>query len=692
MKRSCYGHTIIGLFTFTYIIVCRVKLSSSFSITNQNAAVQNKDVETKIRQAMVLSNKGQQNISDAFLACSIWEDILKVPGVVRRTRHVNNPKMQSAEAIDEEQRQGTKNIIQISKQVRKICNVLYAASLVRIGRDSDAIVVHDETLALMDVSGGTIDNCTSNILEDIKDLSLWIDVKIAKGESLQRLMKYNLSRQEYKQVWKTYEHLLNDDNNDNTKEDFINLDFVGKMTQSAYKAALCSMRIDDLYGAKEILTMEYNRMKDESLLVGFDQCPNVVGFLGILEVELSQRNHESIKISSMEKLDFARRSSSASPIFTWFHALAVYAMKEDGSTTAANNIIRKVVQPKKLDLPILSNEYDLSNRDNLLKLSSINNLPFDDPFLIYLDDKVLLHNLLSTNKATKKFWPKGYILPDDTTTFQEDEKHSKKEVSWIIKKRAGYGSHGNSVASTNDVIAISSRLSLDEKVLCQKIIQPTLCKDRKRFSLRVYVVYFSPHTESPAMIFLSTKGLMKLALAEDMNLSNNNTSNESREGYNDIYMTNSGRISDTCSQSEAQFDFEYLKKFINETYGPGRYEKIWQSITTSVAQVIKLYLDDLKSSLNTRIPTTENHNEYDYKSIIAKVPKILGFDYIIDSKFNPWLLEVNRFPGLEARGEEDLQVKRELVEEVWKLAKVNYSDDSVETTHTQSIFQLLTIN
>jgi hypothetical protein len=55
---------------------------------------------------------------------------------------------------------------------------------------------------------------------------------------------------------------------------------------------------------------------------------------------------------------------------------------------------------------------------------------FDDPHLINLDDKVLLHELLTGNTDStdaKAFWPKGYILPRDELLFKNNTNDEKKE-------------------------------------------------------------------------------------------------------------------------------------------------------------------------------------------------------------------------------------------------------------------------
>ena len=50
------------------------------------------------------------------------------------------------------------------------------------------------------------------------------------------------------------------------------------------------------------------------------------------------------------------------------------------------------------------------------------------------------------------------------------------------------------------------------------------------------------------------------------------------------------------------------------------------------------------------------------------IPKILGIDLMLDADWKVWLLEMNRYPALHARGKTDFPVKRALVTDSWRLA------------------------
>ncbi len=139
---------------------------------------------------------------------------------------------------------------------------------------------------------------------------------------------------------------------------------------------------------------------------------------------------------------------------------------------------------------------------------------------------------------------------------------------------------------------------------------------------------------------------MKLALRKE---------EEENATENDIYMTNSGRI-DQDGEIDSQYDFAFLESFIDSKYGKGGFDNVWTKLQSSVRSVVKEY----KSVTAAR---DSRHN-----TIFGSIPKILGFDYLIDSCLNPCLIEVNRFPGLEARGPKDWAVKSELVKKAWLLA------------------------
>ena len=281
-----------------------------------------------------------------------------------------------------------------------------------------------------------------------------------------------------------------------------------------------------------------------------------------------------------------------------------------------------------------------SNTFDHLEVSSINQSPLDDPLLLELDDKVKLHRLLA-GKGTS-FWPTGFILPDDIDAFQQHVMHRGEGMGkeWILKSRAGYGSHGNEIMTADEIIKHYAGTSSADPCLCQRLVDPPLLLNNRKFSMRIYVYYFTDGS-----VYLSNLGLVKLA------------SMEYRQGADDdrMHMTNSGR-----EDIMLQYDLTFLRdqKFQNK----GRsFASIWADIEVAVKETMNCFQVHCNTSL---IEGTE------YRLVLARlgIPKILGFDFMVTESLHPMLLEVNRFPGLEPRGDGDELVKPAVVRDAWRCA------------------------
>jgi tetratricopeptide (TPR) repeat protein len=281
---------------------------------------------------------------------------------------------------------------------------------------------------------------------------------------------------------------------------------------------------------------------------------------------------------------------------------------------------------------------------DFLRFAAVNQCPLDDPELLKLDDKVQLHDLLSV-KESLSFWPTGYILPRELSAFQDQQRSAQTMTKpWILKDRAGYGSHGNRIMSGTDIVTESR----DDEILCQSMVHPSLLMDGRKFSMRVYLYYFLDEVEGPS-VYLSRLGLVKLA------------SIPFNEEFNDprMYMTNSGR-----EEAMDQRDFVYLRA-VFEKQG-WSYEVFWSAIRHSIEILMALFVD-----------STRDCSRYGYRSKLYKlgIPKILGVDFLVDNNRRPQLIEVNRFPGLEPRGDDDNDVKQLVVQEAWRCAATRLGVD-----------------
>jgi hypothetical protein len=505
---------------------------------------------------------------------------------------------------------------------------LHACTLARVGKDKEAIVEYTTALGLMEESGALSNPLTKDE----------ISMRVGIGRSLQRLFRYEAAADAFLKVaarCADIDDTANSNDENNTQTSWVQI----SLSNSVRSAALCCMRNGDLGSA--FSTIE----KYEGIDAELDGMYGALLLLKLrsaaVRVQDAER-HESFQ-RAMRLLFTA--SANSSPLYKWIF-LASHIEK------------RGRIEP-----------LDRKTDDTFLALAGINNSAFDDPHLINLDDKVRLHSILMNTSSGFSFWPQGLILPVEYDSFQSElynnggDDVDPGQMKWILKERNGYGSHGNMLASTDKVLSMYDSGEFDEPILCQRIVDPPLLIDGRKFSLRIYVVYFPRGIQSgnvdeslDAGVFLSTEGLVKYAASTYDGVSTNH------EFFDDQYMTNSGRGD---GRSALQQNLLHLQ---NECQRSGiNYREMWKRIEQSVQIVMARYLHLQSNETPSQLSSGQSFISTSHLPFCC-IPKILGFDYILDSSAKPYLLEVNRFPGLEPRSAMDSLVKHTVVYDAWVMA------------------------
>ena len=218
-------------------------------------------------------------------------------------------------------------------------------------------------------------------------------------------------------------------------------------------------------------------------------------------------------------------------------------------------------------------------------------------------------------------------------------------------------------------------------ILCQEMVDPPLLLRGRKFSMRVYVIYIPAEEAGEGdggeggggqrrggRAYLSSEGLAKSASAPyrdgttttaapaaEGEARGEGGAEEEGEDDDDAYMTNSGRGD---GSGEDQMDFRRLR--IELERDGGDYDALWCGIARAVRVTMRRYLksslDDYDDGDGDDGRGGERHRWHRIASR-ARLPKILGFDFLPDASGVPWLIEVNRFPGLEPRGDVDAAVK-----------------------------------
>jgi hypothetical protein len=577
----------------------------------QQQQQQQPDLTSKIRLGLQASQQAKVNITAAEEACDVWKEIFDQIIVVAQKRKRQHPP------------------IIISPQVMKLSNTLYASCLVRVGRDSDAILIYDYCLETF-VDGSSVE-----------ELCQW---KLGKAQCLQRLLNYSSAMAAYQTIL---------DENDEASVAYTDRALMGATT--------CALRIGNVSLAQDII-LSHNL--DGKLSGTADLLATCLEYLNTGDVE---ETASRLKDRLAKKLVEESSSKSSTFLYQWiFSSMMTHCKPHQNYLSELQST--KATRADELKSP----------EEFFLDLIRVNTSPLDDPDLLYLDDKIELHKMLSPCRAerdhniTSSFWPEGFVLPKEIESVgdklnQEQSLTVKSGIQplWISKSRAGYGSHGNQILILSEaynnyakwIQDDNSCMPTGEDILLQKMIDPLLLLNGYKFSLRIYVVYFSS-TEA----YISSKGLVKVA-SEPLAVGDQaRSSNESRDPRQ--HMTNSGR-----ETSIQQYDLDYLWNTMGAGSNCNKKDELWNDITNTARHVLTKCYPEYTTRHKPDLNKSEQTQQWKKRREEWGIPKILGLDFVVsDGNVKPWLVEINRFPGLEPRDETDRIIKYQVVKDAWRLA------------------------
>ena len=504
--------------------------------------------------------------------------------------------------------------------IQALCLALYASCLVRTGQDQMALSVYDQALHLE-----THSENRHRLFQ-------------AKAQSLQRLLRYEEAADCFLVQQQQHAEEIN---------------IMGAVTcllrQAKWNQAKCLLRdfvLDNKQNATEATAMY------ATLVVAEQLVKNETSSLPFIDDEM---------ILAIQKAHIL------SPFFKWMSSRI--ALTDEASVKLSAKFDQKE------DKPLCTYSF--------LDYCSMNIGALDDPLLIHMDDKVLLHRLLTQTpevlNMTHHFWPEGFVwsgLDEDDAFIQQLRDKDNVLVKFIIKNRAGYGSHGNTIVNNLHEVTELMPAALktatinrfDSEKLIQRVVEPALLLQGHKFSLRVYVILFGPDEA-----YISDQGLVKLA-AETVSDDEGATKNPDGTPSPRKYMTNSGR--------EAFMRQESLDFLRDELSSESSFDQLWESIINATCGLLHVYNRFMDTYL-------QDNNALAMRQRIQAIgiPKILGLDFVVDSSSQAWLIEVNRFPGLEPRDEgQDADIKRRVVLDAWNLAKKRVIE---EKKTSSSLFEWL---
>ncbi|VEU40532.1 unnamed protein product [Pseudo-nitzschia multistriata] len=626
-------------------------------------------VRARIQRGMRLSEEAGRNVTAAEEACAVWERVLS------STKTATTTATTTEEDGGGDPPSSPQRVV-LAPGVRSLCETLYASCLVRVGRDAEALSVYD------------------SCLEGASDPLAAAGSRLARARCLQRLLEYSSAADEYLRVSESL-HRPGESESDAAAA------ALEKEARSG--AAACILRSSwDVGLARRVLVPDRAGAPDDEALL-LSSC---LGY-----IETGRPGGVSEALGSV--LGAGNPSDRGAPAFLLYRWIA--------------GVLGQLHRGRAIGPPPGGGGHGTNPEELFGELVRINTSPLDDPDLVRLDDKIELHYLLTApheGLPPPDYWPEGLVLPDSASKPGQratgPEKRSdvpaaigtaghsgKGPLLWISKSRAGYGSHGNRIltfAEANEEVENAllvrehnqagneppakdriDRVERAEPYLLQRMVEPLLLLSGYKFSLRIYVVYFSS-----SEAYISSEGLVKLAstpLVVSVSGEENETGGHTgeptavlgRDVRTDpsMHMTNSGREA-AMRQEDLGCLWRALDGEDNSSSGSsGAFEKgrssteLWENIRRVAADTLMVRYPKRISGLDGELDSgvLERKERWRGRREELGIPKILGLDFVVEAhRLQPWLVEVNRFPGLEPRDDADRKIKYRVVRDAWKRA------------------------
>ncbi|XP_023210125.1 tubulin polyglutamylase TTLL4-like isoform X2 [Centruroides sculpturatus] len=274
------------------------------------------------------------------------------------------------------------------------------------------------------------------------------------------------------------------------------------------------------------------------------------------------------------------------------------------------------------------------------------------------------------NEEEFSFMPDTYVLPEDLIKLRQVWREENK-ILWIVKPPAS--ARGIGV----DVIYKWAHVPKTHPAVVQKYISRPFLINGNKFDLRIYVLVTS---FDPLRIYVFKEGLVRFASVQ-YSRSVRYIGEKFRHLTN--YSINRKNSSYKVSEDKNLFEghkwslkclWDYLKTRDINT------EQLWSSIIDIVIKTLLSAYDPISKLI-----------KYYIKSRYCCY-ELFGFDIIFDEKLKPWLLEVNISPSLHSNSQLDIDVKSQLIKDMFNTVGFQIPDDINITSETeQEVLQMCNI-
>ncbi|CAM9601795.1 unnamed protein product, partial [Chrysoparadoxa australica] len=294
--------------------------------------------------------------------------------------------------------------------------------------------------------------------------------------------------------------------------------------------------------------------------------------------------------------------------------------------------------------------------------------------------------------ADFQFYPRTWVLPGDWSSFkQEFNASGKSNKTFIIKPDSGC--QGRGIYLTQDLSRVDS---LESQVAQVYVCKPLLI-DHLKFDLRVYVLLSSVR---PFKLYIFRDGLVRMCTEKYVWPSPDNMgdrcmhlTNYSINKKSEAFVANEdAERSDTGSKRS----LKWLLEWVAEKYGTAKSELLWQKIGDCCSKSVVSVLPQLQREYRNvfgddgTVMLCHSHFPAQQADSIegSRCIELLGFDFMLDSSLNPWLIEVNHLPSFGTDSPLDKRIKTKVLQTAMSIWGVKASDracyDKVSRRNSQA--------
>lgn len=278
---------------------------------------------------------------------------------------------------------------------------------------------------------------------------------------------------------------------------------------------------------------------------------------------------------------------------------------------------------------------------------------FPDSWVIGRKDRLmrLIQNAQRQHKLAYDFVPEGYSLPDQMSAFKRAVDRSSSAL-WIMKPPASACGRGIKVLDSKSL----HKIPKEKKRIIQKYIARPYLVDGRKFDIRLYVLVTSM---DPLRVYIFEQGLVRFCndkystKASDLKNRYSHLTNYSinckRQDYEQNIDPDKDNVGNKWSYSA------FLSYLENATGDTSISDTVRKRIETIVVKTLIAAEGHITPLMHQFVPTRFNCYE------------LYGFDFMLDEKLRPWLIEVNISPSLMGSSPLDRRIKGTLMADIFHL-------------------------